>query len=191
MRQPALAQRAVIVRRAAPRHCKAVTGASRPAIQWRKRTQGTTIKANAASGSSDGAGSSSNSSGSDGIVSRPSQVRSDSGSSGKEEVSAEDVRARVTTALAPAFEGLKWLWQWLLLPWRKLGELLMYIPTVAAARRLKELEDAAEAAPEDPKAQRAYLMELNQKHPERVLEHMQSGKYATDSLVVKEYMKVQ
>ena len=96
----------------------------------------------------------------------------------------------MSSVAAPAIAGLQWLWQWLLLPWRKLHELLMYIPTVAAARRLKELEEAAEAAPDDPRAQRAFLMELNVKHPEQVLEHMQSGKYATDSLVVKEYMKV-
>lgn len=94
------------------------------------------------------------------------------------------------TLLASLLMGIQWLRQWLLAPFVKLYDVITSIPALAASRRLKELREAAEAAPDDTAAQLAYLAELNHKFPEKVVEHMQSSKYACSTPIVMEYIKV-
>ena len=56
-------------------------------------------------------------------------------------------------------------------------------------RRLRNLEAEANKSPNNPSSQTAYLRELNKIKPDEVCRRVDSGAFASDELVVKEYLK--
>ncbi|KAI8474800.1 MAG: peptidase family M41-domain-containing protein [Monoraphidium minutum] len=110
--------------------------------------------------------------------------------SGGDGAGAAGPPGRAASAASAAQRAAAAAWALLARAWEALAALLQLFPAWAASQRLRQLREAADAAPGDGDRQAALLSGLNaQRQPRAVLERVEAKRYASNSAVVVEYIK--